>query len=171
MNQSQNSAIDILNLLNQSSISINEIKSLLNYDFLLNLDYSSKAKILNDFAQSIIHPSVGLKKEYIVDSFDVISDNLLKGFAKGVTIDGVSYRAESIRALSLKKAKIILKEGKKREIRVVYTYNSVKIQSLCRTAIGALQLQGCSLNQGECKELSLQELKKLLYGCESEDSD
>jgi 23S rRNA pseudouridine2605 synthase len=63
-----------------------------------------------------------------------------EAFVQGIVIEGISYRAESIERLGKKTLRIVLIEGKNREIRRVFSYFHLHPVNLCRIRIGPVCL-------------------------------
>lgn len=128
------------------------------------LDMFSSGAILftndGDFAAKIEHPSAQIEKEYLVETTQLIPDELLTRFERGIRIDGVFYKCRSARTINGKKVRIVLVEGKNREIRRVFTFFHCPIKRLVRVRIGNLELG--SLKSGEFRELTVQERTALL---------
>jgi len=131
------------------------------------LDYESSGLIIltndGDFANELSHPSKGVNKTYLVNSDKMIPDKLVKSFKEGLTINDIQYRAVDVHLLNKNQVKIVLHEGKKREIREVFKYFDVKIIKLERISIGNLNLGGLKINSGEFIYANLKELKELIY--------
>lgn len=125
------------------------------------LDYLSCGLIIftNDgnFAAQVSHPSAEIEKEYVVEASGLIPDKAAEEFANGVLIDGVSYRAKGIERLGRKTLRIVLIEGKNREIRRVFSYFRLHPVKLQRLRIGPVTLG--NLEQGKTRPLSQKELK------------
>lgn len=129
------------------------------------LDMYSEGLIIftndGDFAAAIGHPSAELEKEYIVETASLIPDALLERFCKGIRIDSVFYRCRSAVRLDSRKARIVLIEGKNREIRRVFDYFAVGIRRLTRVRIGCVRMG--DLRSGDCRDLSEREVQGLLH--------
>ena len=78
---------------------------------------------------------------------------------KGIRIDGIFYKAYRVARLGSYKMKIVLIEGKNREIRRVLQYFQIKIKKLVRVRIGCIRLG--NLKEGESRELRIEEIEKL----------
>ncbi len=139
------------------------------------LDYKSSGLLIltndGEFANSLIHPSNNIIKEYTVkvdfknkkdfkDTLKRMSDN----FIKGIRIDNIFYKAYDIKIVDYNTIKVYLIEGKKREIRIVFNYFNIDINSLCRTKIGNMELKSLLLKEGEYKIFSKEKILKLIYG-------
>jgi 23S rRNA pseudouridine2605 synthase len=124
------------------------------------LDYLSSGLILftNDgiFAARLGHPSSEIEKEYIVEASGIIAGGVAESFMAGIEIDGVPYRAREVERLGKKTLRIVLIEGKNREIRRVFSYFHLHPVNLRRIRIGPIRLG--SLAEGKSRPLSAAEL-------------
>ncbi len=118
-----------------------------------------------DFAARLSHPSAELEKEYIVDTSTVMPRELADDFMKGVRIDGIFYKCIDARELNSHRMRIVLAEGKNREIRRVFESREVGIRSLMRIRIGCVGVG--DLQYGQFRELSQDEVKALLKLCKN----
>jgi 23S rRNA pseudouridine2605 synthase len=130
------------------------------------LDYRSSGLILftNDggFAAKTSHPSAEIEKEYLVEASGLIPDTVLEEFVRGVVIDGVFYQAAGIERLGKKSLRIVLIEGKNREIRRVFSYFHLHPVKLHRIRIGPVLLG--TLGPGESRPLTAAEREILSPG-------
>jgi 23S rRNA pseudouridine2605 synthase len=128
------------------------------------LDYRSSGLIIftndGDFAAQVSHPSAGIEKEYVVEASGIIPDTVPEEFSKGVLIDGIVYRAEEIEKLGRKSLRVVLIEGKNREIRRVFSYFHLHPVKLCRVRIGPVHVG--TLAEGTSRSLTVQEREKLV---------
>lgn len=133
------------------------------------LDMFSTGMILftndGDFAAKLSHPSAEIEKEYVVETSLPLPRNLAEQFKKGMRIDDVFYKAVDAQELNSRKMKIVLIEGKNREIRRVFEKAEVGIKSLQRVRIGNILLG--DLKPGEFRELTTGEVSGLLKLCRS----
>lgn len=118
-----------------------------------------------EFAARLSHPSAELEKEYVVDTSLPIPRTLADEFKKGIRIDDVFYRCLDAEQLNARRMRIVLIEGKNREIRRVFEVKQIGIKSLNRIRIGNLLIDG--LKPGEFRELSKTEVENLLNLCKS----
>jgi 23S rRNA pseudouridine2605 synthase len=127
------------------------------------LDFRSSGLILftndGDFAARIGHPSAEIEKEYLVDSTVPIPDAMIDDFAAGVEVEGVLYKARSIERLGQNSVRVVLIEGKNREIRRVFSHYHLHPEKLTRLRIGPVRLG--ALQEGSCRPLSGAELSAL----------
>jgi 23S rRNA pseudouridine2605 synthase len=113
-----------------------------------------------DFASKLGHPRSGLEKEYLVEATGHIPDELADSFKKGIVIEGEEYKAKSVNRLGSRAVKIVLVEGKNREIRKVFSHFRLHPSRLRRIRIGLVKLGG--LAEGESRPLNKAELDTLL---------
>jgi 23S rRNA pseudouridine2605 synthase len=127
------------------------------------LDYLSSGLILftNDggFAARLGHPRAGIEKEYIVEASGLIPDAVPEAFVRGITIEGVRYQAREIEKTGRKTLRILLVEGKNREIRRVFSHFHLHPVRLHRIRIGPVLLG--ELESGESRPLGEEELRAL----------
>ena len=128
------------------------------------LDMMSSGAIIftndGDFCAYLEHPSSQIEKEYVVETFFPFNNDVLEAFMKGIRIEGIFYKAKDVSRLGKCKIRIVLIEGKNREIRNVLKYFGIKIKTLTRIRIGSVKLG--SLKEGESRELSSLEIHTLL---------
>lgn len=125
--------------------------------------FSSGALIFtNDgqFALRVGHPSAGIEKEYIVEASLPFNDEVIKAFERGVRVESVFYRCERAERLSSRKMRVVLVEGKNREIRRVLDHFGIHVKRLTRVRIGPVALN--SLQAGEFRSLTEREIEELL---------
>lgn len=116
-----------------------------------------------EFAKTLSHPSAELEKEYIVDTSTPIPYGLAEEFMKGVRIDDVFYKCLDARELNSHRMRIVLAEGKNREIRRVFESRGVGIKRLMRIRIGCVGVGNLQFSQ--FRDLTQDEVKALLKLC------
>lgn len=116
-----------------------------------------------DFAAKLSHPSAELEKEYIVDTSLPLPRDLAEDFMKGVRVEGVFYKCKKAEELNSHRMRIILIEGKNREIRKVFESRNIGIKSLMRVRIGSVGIE--NLQPGDSRNLTQAEVKSLLKLC------
>ena len=128
------------------------------------LDMLSGGAILftndGDFSAKVEHPSSEIEKEYEVITVFEYPDEVLQKFLRGVRIEGVFYKALSAERISKNKMRIVLIEGKNREIRRVLKFFNIKLTKLTRVRIGCVRLS--DLPSGKHRPLTSEEIKGLL---------
>ncbi|MDR0302809.1 MAG: rRNA pseudouridine synthase [Treponema sp.] len=127
------------------------------------LDFQSCGLIFftNDgtFASRLGHPSHNLEKEYIVEAAGPIRDEAVEAFRAGITIEDVYYKAKTAEKTGIKTMRIVLVEGKNREIRRVFSHFHLHPEVLRRVRIGNVLLG--SLPEGSSRPLTKDELSGL----------
>jgi 23S rRNA pseudouridine2605 synthase len=116
-----------------------------------------------EFAAKLSHPSAELEKEYIIDTSVAIPRNLPSDFEKGMRIDDTFYKCVKAEQMNARRMRIVLIEGKNREIRRVFEANQIGIKSLERVRIGNVTGEG--LRVGQFRNLSEREVTGLLALC------
>ncbi|HOV64016.1 MAG TPA: pseudouridine synthase [Spirochaetia bacterium] len=127
------------------------------------LDFLSSGLILfsndGDFARRITHPSCQIEKEYLVETKDPITVEMLEELKKGIYIDGERYTIKSYTLKNSRSANIVLTEGKNREIRNIFLFKRIGIRRLQRVRIGNILLG--KLPEGQHRPLSEKEIAGL----------
>lgn len=127
------------------------------------LDFRSSGLIIftndGDFAALVSRPASEIEKEYLVESTVPIPDRAIEEFARGLLIEGVLYRAKEIERTGRKSMRVVLLEGKNREIRKVFSHFHLHPETLRRVRIGPVKLDG--LMEGESRPLTEDELNDL----------
>ena len=123
----------------------------------LDRDTTGLILVTNDghFAQKVIHPSKNIVKEYLVKTQQEITHDHLKQISKGTLLEGSWTKPFSVKKMRRGTLKVVVKEGKKREVRLMIQNAGLDLISLSRIRIGGLQLG--ALNEGEWRALSSQE--------------
>lgn len=128
------------------------------------LDMFSSGAILftndGDFAAKIEHPSAQIEKEYVIETTQDFPPELLTRFKRGIRVDGIFYKCRSAAAVNRRKLRIVLVEGKNREIRRVLDSFNCTIKRLVRVRIGSLELG--TLKAGEFRDLTAKERQAML---------
>ena len=127
------------------------------------LDYMTSGLIFftndGDFARALTHPSRKVEKEYVVSTKNEIPEELMERFLKGITVDGIRYKASVAELTGPRTARIVLTEGKNRELRRVFLSASVSIRKVHRVRIGPVSLKG--IVSGHFRYLKDYEIKAL----------
>jgi 23S rRNA pseudouridine2605 synthase len=120
----------------------------------LDRDTSGLLIVTNDghFANRVIHPSSGITKEYLIKTQQEITHEHLLSISEGTFLEGSWIRPVRVTKVRKGTLKISVKEGKKREVRVLVEKAGLDLLSLERIRIGGLMLG--SLPLGVWKEMS-----------------
>ena len=112
-----------------------------------------------DFANKVIHPSANISKEYLVKVSQEVCPEHLMALSKGGFIEGSFVKPYKVSKVRRGTVKITLKQGKKREVRVLCEKAGLEVLELKRTRIGALHLgnlpEGCYRNMTESDKEAL----------------
>lgn len=108
----------------------------------LDRDTTGLLLVTNDghFANKVIHPSSNIQKEYLIKTLQEISDVHLKQLSKGIFIEGSFVKPMRVVKVRKGTLKIVVKEGKKREVRLLVQGANLEILELSRIRIGGLPL-------------------------------
>ena len=131
------------------------------------LDEDSEGLLLltndGDLAHRLMHPRFGVDKTYMVQVAGLPSQDDLKKLLEGVFLSEGRVRAKSARRMKKQGQsawlRIVLSEGKNREIRRMLARLEHKVIRLIRVALGPVQLG--RLKQGRARPLSAPELRQL----------
>ncbi|MBC2714150.1 MAG: rRNA pseudouridine synthase [Desulfobacteraceae bacterium] len=131
----------------------------------LDKDSTGLLLLTNDgrLHQRLTHPSFDHEKEYEVEVLKPIDDKALFQFEKGLLLDGVKTRPASVGRINGRKFRIILKEGRKRQIRRMVEMAGNQVVNLHRIRISNLRLR--NLKMGRWRYLTEKEIKALLKSC------
>ena len=107
----------------------------------------------------ILHPSFDHEKEYDVTVSSPITDGALQNIAGGMPMMGTKTRPAEITRLSSRRFRIVLKEGKNRQIRRMVRKVGNHVTRLKRLRISNIKLKG--LDEGTWRYLTEKEIKAL----------
>lgn len=107
----------------------------------------------------LTHPSFDHEKEYLVTVAEPISQTALNSLEKGIQILGTQTRPALIKRISATKFKIILKEGKNRQIRRMVKKVGNRVTDLKRIRMANIRLG--KLPEGKWRYLNETEKKVL----------
>jgi 23S rRNA pseudouridine2605 synthase len=128
------------------------------------LDYLSSGLIIftndGEFSALISHPRGEIEKEYLIESTVPIPSRAVEDFLAGLEIEGERYRARAVERLGSRAVKIVLIEGKNREIRRVFSHFHLHPRLLRRIRIGQVELG--DLPEGKTRPLAQAELDSLV---------
>ena len=132
------------------------------------LDKDSEGLLLltNDgsFTNCMTHPSHEYAKVYRVTVRPAVNDEILFNLRNGIEIDGRKTAPCEVTVLTEEENRVVLEfilhEGRNRQIRKICESQGLEVARLKRISIGPIKLG--MLKQGDYKELSEQDVKKLL---------
>ncbi|MDA8136003.1 MAG: pseudouridine synthase [Desulfobacteraceae bacterium] len=133
------------------------------------LDKDSKGLILltndGELHNKLSHPSFDHEKEYIVTTVDPVTDDALRHMAEGVVIDEVKTRRARVQRMSDKQFRIVLKEGRNRQIRKMVQQTGNEVDTLLRIRIADIHLG--KLKEGTWRHLTQAEIRQLTQGTDT----
>jgi len=129
------------------------------------LDLSSRGLMIlsanGELLNAVSHPSTGLEKEYHVEiDSDPMESELVKSFLHGIDDGGEFLRAKEVEVLDSEKklVRIVLKEGKKRQIHRMFASLGIKVLDLQRVRIGNLNLHSLNIDEGKFVEIKAEDI-------------
>ncbi|HSJ25864.1 MAG TPA: pseudouridine synthase [Longimicrobiales bacterium] len=127
------------------------------------LDYDSEGLVLltndGDTAHRMLHPRYGVAREYEVELDRNAEPDLAARLLQGVELEDGPARAEEARQTGAKRLRLVLGEGRKREVRRMLTALGHDVRRLRRLRYGPIQLG--SLAEGAWRPLTASELRAL----------
>jgi len=129
------------------------------------LDYDTTGLLIltndGDFAFENTHPGHEIEKTYIAEVSGIPSDKALETLRKGIVLDGRKTAPAKVEVIDIKSKsavlKIIIHEGRNRQVRRMCEAVGHPVIKLKRTAVGKLTLG--DLKPGEWRYLSSKEVK------------
>jgi 23S rRNA pseudouridine2605 synthase len=127
----------------------------------LDADSEGLLIVTNDgeLAQRLTHPSFGVEKEYLAEVEGVPSAGALRQLRQGVELDDGMTAPAVVGVVAPGVLRIVIHEGRNRQIRRMTESVGHPVRRLVRTRIGPLTERG--LGPGEWRPLSLTEVRDL----------
>ncbi len=136
------------------------------------LDINTSGLILftnsGDLANTLMHPSTGLEREYLVRIRGRAKEQTIQTLVgKGVDIDGKPAKFESVMAADMAEEgtnhwyRVIIKEGRYREVRRIWDAVGHTVSRLKRVRYGTIKLNR-DLKRGQVAKLAPLQLEKLV---------
>jgi 23S rRNA pseudouridine2605 synthase len=127
------------------------------------LDYDSEGLVLltndGDTAHRMLHPSFGVERVYEADLDRKAEAGLAQRLMAGVELEDGPARAERAEQTAPKKVQVTLTEGRRREVRRMFTAVGHDVLRLRRLRYGPVELG--DLEEGAWRPLTVAELKAL----------
>ena len=115
-----------------------------------------------EFAHDILSPKKHISKTYHALVNGEITEEMIEGFAKGVTIGEDFTLPASLKRIASDEqgswGEVILKEGMYHQIKRMFGVYGLKVLELKRVQMGKLPLDP-NLEEGKCRELTAEELR------------
>ena len=117
-----------------------------------------------DFANKILHPKYRIERKYYAYTKEKLSLDDISKIKKGIFLTRSERVQANIKHIDYAKGKhkwrIILKEGKNREIRRIFLRFDIKVYNLHRYAFGGLTLKG--IDKGKSKKVTEKIIKSII---------
>jgi 23S rRNA pseudouridine2605 synthase len=127
------------------------------------LDYMTSGLLLltndGELARNLAHPSSVTEKEYLVQTKKEVPVELLEEFKKGIRIQGEKFQCQDYTMTGPHSVRLVLAEGKNREIRKVFQSKNITVKRVHRLRVGPVTLRG--LEAGRFRKLTDHEVKVL----------
>ncbi len=140
----------------------------------LDINTSGLLLITNngELANRLMHPSYEVEREYAVRVFGEVGDDVIQKLKQGVKLDDGPAKFDRIFKLPQQEEnalnqwyRVVIKEGRNREVRRIWESQGVQISRLIRTRYGDFSLNR-SLRKGKTQELSWKQVNQLLKSVE-----
>jgi len=119
-----------------------------------------------ELVNKLTHPSSEIEREYLVRVLGKLTGEQLELLGQGVLVDGKAAKFKSIQLHRATGAnnwyRVILAEGRYREVRKIFETQGLKVNRLIRTRYGPIEMNQ-KLKSGEHYLLNSSE-KEILYG-------
>lgn len=108
----------------------------------LDKDTQGLLLVTNDghFANQVIHPSANIQKEYLAKTDQEVSHEHLIAISQGTLVEGCFVKPIKVEKVRRGTLKIVIGEGKKREVRMLLIAAGLHIKELTRIRLGGLHL-------------------------------
>ncbi len=110
-----------------------------------------------ELANRLMHPSYGIDREYAVRVFGEVTPEMMQALTTGVQLEDGLARFERIEPISEGSAnewfRVVLREGRKREVRRLWESQGLKVSRLIRIRFGPIELPR-DMSRGDTRELS-----------------
>lgn len=128
----------------------------------LDRDTSGLIILTNDgeFANSIMHPSKRIHKEYLVKVDKEVLHEHLVAMSEGMWVEGAFVKPISVNKVRRGTLKVVICDGRKREVRRLVEKAGLETVALTRIRIGGLVLG--KMPEGHFRELTAKERELLL---------
>ncbi len=121
-----------------------------------------------ELANRMMHPSYEMEREYSVRVFGEVSDDIIKQLKKGVKLEDGWAKFERVDKIPQQEDdsinqwyRVIIKEGRNREVRRIWEAQGVQVSRLVRTRYGIFDLPR-TLRRGKTEALTWKQINQLL---------
>src|SRR5690348_994963 len=117
-----------------------------------------------DLANALMHPRSGLEREYLCRVHGEVPDEIIEKLKAGVELEDGPARFDEIAIISRGGShswfRVVLREGRNREVRRLWDSQGFLVSRLKRIRYGSVELPR-TLRRGECESLSEDAIKDL----------
>ncbi|MDE2765634.1 MAG: pseudouridine synthase [Chloroflexota bacterium] len=113
-----------------------------------------------DFTLAVTHPRYGVEKEYEAAADAPLSSAGLRALRAGAPLPEGFARPKSVRSVGGARYRVVLTEGQKHEVRLLFESVGRRVTALKRVRVGSVSLGG--LAPGRTRELTREEVAALL---------
>jgi len=97
-------------------------------------------------------PKFQVEKEYLVHTNKPLKDEYREEMEKGLVVDGIRLKPCHVEKVGRNKYRVVISEGKKRQVRKMFGYYGIDVERLIRTRIANITIDG--IGPGEFKFLT-----------------
>ncbi len=136
----------------------------------LDKDTSGLLILTNDghFANRVMHPSGGIKKEYIAKVDQEVTHDHLVTLSEGCVVEGAHVRPQRVSKIRRSTLRIVVQEGRRHEVREMLAAAGLNVIELKRVKVGDLALG--TIPVGEFRTLTATEIARM-FPPQEEDSE
>ena len=142
------------------------------------LDFNTSGLLIftsyGELANRLMHPKYEVEREYSVRILGELSEDQIKEFKAGIEVEGGKAKFESLYFEggdgANKWYRVVLKEGRNREVRKMFEYFDLTVSRLIRVRFGIVILPS-HLKRGMHTELTQAEVTRLLQKHDIEPND
>ncbi|MCX7033863.1 MAG: pseudouridine synthase, partial [Arenimonas sp.] len=117
-----------------------------------------------ELANALMHPSSGIAREYVCRIHGEVPDPVVHRLAKGVELDDGPAKFDEIERIGSSDShawfKVVLTEGRNREVRRLWESQGFNVSRLKRVKYGSVHLPRL-LKRGHCEEMTPEAVEKL----------
>ena len=117
-----------------------------------------------ELANALMHPSSGIAREYVCRIHGEVPDEVVNRLAKGVQLEDGPAKFDEIERIGSSDShawfKVVLTEGRNREVRRLWESQGYNVSRLKRVKYGSVHLPRL-LKRGHCEEMPADQVEKL----------
>ena len=117
-----------------------------------------------ELANALMHPKSGLEREYLCRVHGEVPDEIIERLKAGVELDDGPARFDEIAVISRGGShswfRVVIREGRNREVRRLWDSQGFLVSRLKRIRYGKIELPR-NLRRGECESLDAEAVKQL----------